>query len=112
MTTLRGPLGSVAGAESPTEQVEMAFVPASERQHTSSATADTIITVGQRSQEKKKRKRNPALNGPEDDIKVFDYTAEPSLLDVGDTKQVGPVTKKRNKGKHVSCRSENQLTSP
>ena len=86
-----------------TEETEMAFVPASERQNMAPTTADTIITVGQRSQQKKKRKRNLESNGPEDDVEVFDYTAEQSLLDAGDVKQVGPVAKKRNKGKHVRC---------
>ena len=42
-------------------------------------------------------------NGPEDDVEVFDYTAEPSLLDTGGIKQVGPATKKRNKGERVWC---------
>ena len=93
------PLGSVAGAETATGQIEMAFVPSSERQRATPATADTIITVGQKGQQKKKRKRNPVSNGPEDDVEVFDYTVEPSLLDVGDVKKVGPVTKKRNRGK-------------
>ena len=85
-----------------TEEIEMAFVPAPERQQTTPV-LDTIVTVGQRSQQKKKRKRNLTSNGPEDEVEMFDYTAEPSLLDVGDTKQVGPMTKKRNKGKRVWC---------
>ena len=83
-----------------TEEIEMAFVPAPERQQTSPV-VDTIVTVGQRSQQKKKRKRNLTSNGPE--AEMFDYTAEPSLLDAGDMKQVGPMTKKRNKGKRVWC---------
>ena len=96
-----------------TEETEMAFVPASERQHTASAVADTIITVGQRSQQKKKRKRNLASNGLEDDVEMFDYATEPSLLDAGDSiKQVGPMAKKRNKGKCMVLRLESTLTSP
>lgn len=87
----------------------MAFVPASERQPTTSAVADTVITVGSRSQQKNKRKRNMALNGPEDDVEMFDYAAEPSLLDVGDTKQVGPVTKKRSKGERMWCCAQSRL---
>ena len=87
----------------------MAFVPASERQHPTQAIADTIITVGQRSQQKKKRKRNPASNGPEDDVEIFDYAAEPSLLDVGDVKKVGPVIKKRNRGTRVRRCIESQF---
>lgn len=83
-----------------TEEIEMAFVPAPERQQTSPV-VDTIVTVGQRSQQKKKRKRNLTSNGLE--AEMFDYTAEPSLLDAGDMKQVGPMTKKRNKGKRVWC---------
>jgi len=106
MITLRDPLES-AGAETATEQIEIAFVPTSERQHTFPAAGDTVITVGQKSQQKKKRKRNLAPNGSEDDIEMFDYAAEPSLLDVGDMKQVGPVTKKRNKGKGVCYCDEN-----
>jgi hypothetical protein len=102
MITLRDPLGSMEVAA---EEIEMAFVPAPERQQTTPAAADTIITVGQRSQQKKKRKRNLTSNGPEDEAEVFDYTAEPSLLDAGDMKQVGPMTKKRNKGTRVCCNS-------
>ncbi|KAF9651576.1 hypothetical protein BDM02DRAFT_3110300 [Thelephora ganbajun] len=94
---LHDSLGSVARAQTTTAQIEVAFVPASERQHTTSEIADTIITVGQRSQQKKKRKRNPASNVPENDVEMFDYTAEPGLLDVSDMTQVGPVTKKRSK---------------
>lgn len=101
MITLRDPPGSVAGAEVTTEEIEMAFVPAPERQQTTPAAADTVITVGQRSQQKKKRKRDLTSNGPEDEVEVFDYTAEPSLLDAGDMKQVGPMAKKRNKGKRM-----------
>jgi len=103
MINLHDPLGSVAGPETATEETEMAFVPAPERQHTAPAAADTIVTVGQRIRQNKKRKRNLVPNGPGDDVEMFDYTAEPSLLDVGDTKQVGPVTKKRNKGKRMWC---------
>lgn len=106
MIALRNSLGSVAEAEMVTEEIEMGFVPASERQHTTSGAADTVITVGQRSQQKKKRKRNLASNEPEDDVEMFDYTAEPSLLDVGDMKQVGPVAKRRNKGKRLWCSLE------
>jgi len=84
----------------------MAFVPASDRQCSTPAIVDTVITVGQRSQQKKKRKRNPASNGPEDDVETFDYAAEPSLLDVGDVKKVGPVIKKRNRGTRVRCCTE------
>ena len=94
------------GAETTAEQTEMAFVPASERQHTIPSIADTVITVGKRSQQKKKRKRGPVSNGSDED--VFNYTAEPSLLDVGDMKRVGPVTKKRNKGERVWCCTESQ----
>lgn len=94
-------LGSAAETETITAQPEIAFVHVSERQHTASAAADQIITVGQRSQQKRKRKRNMASNDAEDDIEMFDYTVEPSLLDGGDVKEVGPVTKKRNKGKHI-----------
>lgn len=102
VVALRDPLGSVAETDTATERAEIAFVPLSERQHTTSATADTIISVGQRSQQKKKRKRNLAPNEAEgDEIEVFDYTVEPSLLDGGNVKEVGPVKKKRNKGKHV-----------
>lgn len=108
MVDSHDPSGSAAGIETATEQIEMAFVPASERQHATSTTGDTIITVGQRSQQKKKRKRNPASNGQEDDIEVFDYTTEPSLLDVGGMKQVRPVTKKRNRGEHVQCCTKRQ----
>lgn len=112
MNTLHDLLESVAGTEM-TEETEMAFVPASERQHTASAVADTIITVGQRSQQKKKRKRNLASNGLEDDVEMFDYATEPSLLDAGDSiKQVGPMAKKRNKGKCMVLRLESTLTSP
>ena len=95
------PPGLGTGAEMATGQIEMAFVPASERQHPTPAVADTIITVGQRSQQKKKRKRNMASNALEDDVEMFDYAAEPSLLDVGDVKKVGPVIKKRNRGTRV-----------
>ena len=108
MITLHDPLGSVAGTETAAEEIEMAFVPASERRRTTSAAADTIITVGQRGQQKKKRKRHLTSNGPEDDVEMFDYTAEPSLLDAGDMKQVGPATRKRNKGKHPWCYNETQ----
>jgi len=101
MITLHDPLGSVTGPETTTEGIGMAFLPAPERQHMASAAADTIVAVGQRIQQKKKRKRNLLSDGLEDDVEMFDYTAEPSLLDVGDTKQVGPLTKKRNKGKRV-----------
>ena len=100
------PSGSVAGAETAMGQREMAFIPVSERQHPTPAVADTIITVGQRGQQKNKRKRNLVSNGPEDDVEVFDYTAESSLLDVGDVKKVGPVTKKRNRGTRVWCFTE------
>jgi len=98
MYVFHDPQGSVGRPETATGQTEMAFVPSSERQHPTPAVADTIITVGQRGQQKKKRKRNPVSNGPDDDAEMFDYTAEPSLLDVGDVKKVGPVTKKRNRG--------------
>ena len=84
-----------------TEQTEIPFVPVSERHHTTSAAADTIITVGQRSHQKRKRKRNTTSNGAEDDIEMFDFTVEPSPLDGGDMKGVGPVAKKRNKGKDI-----------
>lgn len=94
----RDPSGSVAGTDIATEEIEVAFVPASERQNVAPTVADTIITVGQRNRQKKKRKRNLDSNGPDDGAEVFDYTVEPSLLD-GDVKQVGPVAKKRNKGK-------------
>lgn len=104
MVTLHDPPGSVTGAGVAAEEIEMPFVPAPKRQQTTPAAADTIITVGQRNQQKKKRKRNPTSNRPEDEVEMFDYTAEPSLLDAGDIKQVGPMTKKRNKGKRVwSC---------
>lgn len=112
MNTLHDPLGSATGAEIATEETEMAFVPASERQRTTPTTTDTIITVGQRSQQKKKRKRNLASNGPEDDVEVFDYTAEPSLLDTGGTKQVGPMTKKRNKGERMRCCISASILTP
>jgi len=101
MITLHDPLGPVTGAEVAAEEIEMPFVPAPERQQTTPVAADTIITVGQRAQQKKKRKRNPTSNGPENEVEMFDYTAEPSLLDAGDIKQVGPMTKRRNKGKRV-----------
>lgn len=93
------PVGSAVQAETVTEQTEVAFVPASERQYTTSGVADTIITVGHRGQQKKKRKRNLAPNEMQDDANMFDYTAEPSLLDTCDVREVGPVTKKRNKGR-------------
>lgn len=109
MVVFHGPLESVAGAETAAGQIEMAFVPASERQHLTPAVADTIITVGQRSQQKKKRKRNTALDGLEDDVEMFDYAAEPSLLDVGDVKKVGPMIKKRNRGVCVRCRIEESI---
>lgn len=98
MITSHDPLESVAGAERATEQIEMAFVPAPERQRPASAAVDAIVTVGQRGQQKKKRKRNVVSSGPEAGAEVFDYTAEPSLLDVSEVKRVGPVAKKRNKG--------------
>ena len=109
MITSHDPPGSVGGAETTAEEIEMAFVPASERQHATPAAVDTIITVGQRGQQKKKRKRNPVSNGPEDDVEVFDYATEPSLLDVGGMKRVGPVTKRRNnKGEFMWCCTESQ----
>lgn len=101
MASLHDPCGSEVKAETVEEQIEIGFVPASERRHTTSAVADTIITVGQRSQQKKKRKRNLASNGLEEDIEMFDHTAEPSLLDGGEAKEVGPVKKRRNKGKPI-----------
>jgi hypothetical protein len=101
MVPRHDPHGLVADAETTTEQAEMAFVPASERQSATSRAADTIITLGQRNQQKKKRKRNLVPSGEEDDAEMFDYTAGPNLLDTGDVKEVGPVTKKRNKGKHI-----------
>jgi len=109
MVVFNDSLGPVAGAEAATGQIEMAFVPTSERQRPTPAVVDTIITVGQRGQQKKKRKRNPASNGPEDDVEMFDYAAEPSLLDVGDVKKVGPVIKKRNRGTRVQCCIESHL---
>ena len=45
----------------------------------------------------------------EDDVEMFDYAAEPSLLDIGDVKNVGPVIKKRNKGKRVWCYIESRF---
>ena len=90
--------GGDANADAGTEQNEIAFVPALERQPTTAATADISITVGQRIQQKKKRKRNLSSGGAEYDIGMFDYTAEPSLLDAGDVREVGPLAKKRNKG--------------
>lgn len=99
VVALRDPLDLVTEAKAATEQTEIAFVPISERQHTTTTAADTIITVGQRSQLKKKRKRNLASNGAEDYIEVFDYAVVPSLLDGGNVKEVGPMAKKRNKGK-------------
>jgi hypothetical protein len=108
VVSLRDPLGSVAKAEAAKEQIEIGFVPVSERRHTTSTFADTIISVGQRSQQKKKRKRNPASNGVEAGVETFDHTVEPSLLDEGDVKEVGPVTKKRNKGKRIWLRLETE----
>ena len=101
------PLGSLARAETAVEQIEIP-VPAPERQHMGSAAADTVITVGQKSQQKQKRKRNPVMDELED-VEMFDYAIEPSLLDVGDVKKVGPVIKKRNTGKRVWCCIESQL---
>lgn len=95
VVALRNPFDSVAEVEAVTEQIEIPFIPVSERQHTTSTTADTIITVGQ---QKKKRRRNLASKGAEDNVEMFDYTIEPSLLDGGDGKEVGPAKKKRNKG--------------
>ena len=99
--TLHDPVDSVDEAEATMEQTEIAFVPVSERRHTTSAAADTVITVGRRNQQKKKRKRNVTSNGAEDDVEIFDYSVEPSILDGGDVKEVGPVKKRRNKGKHI-----------
>lgn len=101
MVPQHDPHGLVAEAETTSEQAGVAYVPASERQHATSRAADTIITLGQRNQQKKKRKRNLVPSGEEDDVEMFDYTAEPNLLDAGDMKEVGPVTKKRNKGKPI-----------
>ena len=101
MAALRDSLGSVIETEADQEQIEIGFVPASERRRTTPAIADTIITVGQRSQQKKKRKRNAVSNGLEDDVETFDHTAEPSILDGGEVKEVRPVKKKRNKGKRI-----------
>jgi hypothetical protein len=93
--TLCGPLGQGTDADPVTEQTEIVLAPALERQ---SMTADIAITVGQRSQQKKKRKRKLSSGGAEYDTGMFDYTTEPSLLDVGDLREVGPLAKKRNKG--------------
>lgn len=97
VAVLYDPVGSATQAETVTEQSEVAFVPTSERQHTTPGVADTIITVGHRGQ-KKKRKRNLASNEMEDGANMFGYT-EPSLLDACDVREVGPLTKKRNKGR-------------
>jgi hypothetical protein len=83
------------------EEAGIPFVPASERKSMSFSTADTIITVGQRTQQKKKRKRDLAPNGTGDDTEMPNPAAELNLLDAGEVKEIGPTAKKRNKGKLV-----------
>lgn len=99
MIASHDPPGPVA--ETAAEQTEIAFVPVSERQYGTRAAPDMIITVGHRSQQKKKRKRNPGLNGAEDNAEMFDYTVEQNLLDADDLKGGGPATKKRNRGESI-----------
>jgi len=111
-TVRRDPVGSTAQVEMVTEQTEVAFVPASERQYTAPSVADTIITVGQRGQQKRKRKRNLAPNEMEDGANMFDYTAGPSLLDACDVREVGPVTKKRNRGRFNRLYHRSIATNP
>ena len=92
---------SVEADDMATEEAGIPFVPSSERKRMTFATADTIITVGQRSQQKKKRKRELVPNGTEGDVEMPNPSAEPNLLDAGEVKVIGPVAKKRNKGKLV-----------
>ena len=99
MITPHAPPDSVDDNEIVTGDAEIAFVPASERQGRPLPAPDIVITTGQRSRQKKKRKRH-LLEGVGDDAEAFNCDSEPSLLDASDEKEAGLVTKRRNRGKH------------
>ena len=97
------------------EQIEMPFIPASQRRLVKPDVDDTVVVIGQARQKKRKRSRNQ-VNQDSTGIKVtshdeesskledeeeepFDYNSVPNILD-NSTEHIasGPIRKQRRKG--------------
>lgn len=97
-------------------QVEMAFVPASQRHETKPMTQepvkDSIVVVGQVQRKKRKRTKgeNTTTKTVLDEVEAFDYSTAPNILDEGsehEAEDVGTARKRKHKahGEHAcgSC---------
>lgn len=107
----------------PIGQVEIAYVPAAQRQQ-ANIIDDSIVVVGQARQKKRKRvKGSVAKDGDSvaDDkqkrreevapLEPFDYSTAPNILDDIPTPDQDPASRKKKKQKHTKGRSR-ALLSP
>lgn len=89
-------------AEELAGQVEMAFVPADQRQEKAPVVEDSLVVVGQVSRQRKRKrvkadKTQPKTEGAEEE--AFDYAAVPNILDEGsDHEPEEGGRKRRQKG--------------
>ena len=92
-------------------QVEIPFVPASQRldtkhKNTEDSVKDSIVVVGAQRKKRKRVKGEGAATKPKEDVDEFDYSTVPNILDDGSDHEEETVDKKRKRkhreGEHIS----------